>query len=406
MVKIKKALARVLLITTTVFVVFCVMDYSLPQVNAAEDTIKVGVPVPLTGRHAAFGKRIHNGYEVALSHINAEGGVNGKKIQLIYEDTIGEPKNSMAVSKKLITQTKVPILMGEFSSAATIAGAQVAQAYKIPYLCSIAAADDLTRSGWDWIFRVHPANSDYAGAVAGFWKAVGLPKSTVIIHEETLWGSSLATAMERFCKQNGIKVLLKESYEGGILDLKPLLMRIKALNPQVIFTTSYLLDGALFMRQAKEINLNADAFFGSGSETSPEYLQAAGNACDHQYTIDWFNKSLPFPGVKRFYDDYVKKFNEEPVYHSALSYASVQVLADVLRRTKSLNNEDIKKALETADVMTIVGQVKFENYDGFLHQDKPVILLSQWQKGKLFPVFPKEAATAKYIYPVPKWGDK
>jgi len=62
----------------------------------------------------------------------------------------------------------------------------------------------------------------------------------------------------------------------------------------------------------------------------------------------------------------------------------------VLRRAKTLDKEDIKKALETADVMTIVGPVKFENYDGFLHQNKPFVMLSQWQKGKLFPIYPQK----------------
>jgi len=70
----------------------------------------------------------------------------------------------------------------------------------------------------------------------------------------------MAQSMSQFCKKHGIQMLLKESYELGIVDLKPLLMKVKALKPQVVFTTSYLLDGALLMRQAKEINLNAEGF--------------------------------------------------------------------------------------------------------------------------------------------------
>lgn len=388
-------------------VILSAENYFSPPAMAAEESIKVGAPLPLTGRHAAFGKRQYNGFELAVSHINAEGGIKGKKLEFVYEDTVGEPKNSMAATKKLITQSKVPVLIGEFSSSSTYADAQVAQSYKTPFIVSIGSADNIMKSGWDWVFRVHPATSDYPRAIEEFWsRAIGFPKSLVIVHEETLWGTSVAESMGRLCKNRGIQVLLRESYETGIVDLKPLLLKVKALKPQVVFTTSYLLDGALFMRQAKEINLNAEAFYGSGAETSPEYLQAAGAACDYQFTIDWFNKSLPFPGVKRFYDEYLKKYGEEPVYHAALCYASVQVLSDCLRRAKSIDKEEIKKALETADVTTIIGQVKFENYDGFLHQDKPVILLSQWQKGQLFPIYPADAATAKHIYPAPSWDKR
>ena len=212
--------------------------------------------------------------------------------------------------------------------------------------------------------------------------------------------------MVKNCKEKGIKVLLQESYENGIVDLKPLLMKVKALKPEVVFTTSYLLDGALLMRQAKEIDLNAKAFFGSGSETSPEYLEAAGDACNLQYTTDWFTKSLPFPKVKEFWDLHLKEYGEDPVYHAALCYAAVQVTEDVLNRTKSMKREDIKKALETTDVMTIMGPVKFENYDGHLHQDRPLILLSQWQEKSLYPVYPPDSAVKKYVYPVPQWKDR
>jgi len=382
-------------------------DYFSSPLRAAEESIKVGVPAPLTGKFAAFGKRAYNGYMMALEQVNAAGGIKGRKLEFVFEDTVGEPKNSMAAAKKLITQTKVPILVGEFSSSCTFAVAQVAQSYNTPFLVSIGAADDVTKSGWDWVFRIQSSSSDWGRAVQDFWvNRIGIPKNLVILHEETLWGTTMAQSMLQFCKKHNIQVLLKESYELGIVDLKPLLMKVKALKPQVVFTTSYLLDGALLMRQAKEINLNTEGFFGSGSETSPEYLQATGDACDYQFTVDWFNRSFTFPGVKNFYDTYVKKHGEDPVFHAAHAFASVQVLADVLRRAKTLEKEDIKKALETADVMTIVGPVKFENYDGFLHQNKPFVMLSQWQKGKLFPIYPTEVATAKYIYPVPNWDKR
>ncbi len=90
-------------------VILSAENYFSPPAMAAEESIKVGAPLPLTGRHAAFGKRQYNGFELAVSHINAEGGIKGKKLEFVYEDTVGEPKNSMAATKKLITQSKVPV---------------------------------------------------------------------------------------------------------------------------------------------------------------------------------------------------------------------------------------------------------------------------------------------------------
>ena len=157
----------------------------------AEDSIKVGVVLPLTGKLAKFGEIENKSFLMAVEEINAAGGVNGKKIELIIEDTTGKPDVGRSAIEKLISRDKVVMLGGGYSSSVTWATVAVAQQRKVPFLVNTGSADRITEQGWEYIFRLNPPVSEYPKAFASFLETVAKDVKTVaILHENSLFGQS------------------------------------------------------------------------------------------------------------------------------------------------------------------------------------------------------------------------
>ncbi|MBI2002439.1 MAG: ABC transporter substrate-binding protein [candidate division NC10 bacterium] len=340
--------------------------------SVAGEVIKVGLPLPLTGIHAKFGEAIRNAYLLGLEEITAAGGVTkgafkGSKIELLIEDTTSKPE----------------------------------------YLSQTGAADNITQQGWKWVFRVNQPASEYAGGLQDFLLKVVKPKSMAILFENTLFGTSLSKAVQEWTKEVGIEVTNFEPYEAGAIDFKPMLLKVKAKNPDVMFMVSYLMDAMLLMRQSKELDINPKIFAGGAAGfTMPEFIEGARGAAELVYSATLWAPDVKYKGAREFYDKYYKKYGVHPEYHSTEGYAAAYVLKDVLERTKSLKNEDLREALAATDMLTPFGPVKFEAYKKFINQNRLPTLVVQIQKGKLVTVWPKEFAAADYVYPVPKWAER
>jgi branched-chain amino acid transport system substrate-binding protein len=246
--------------------------------KAAKEPIKVGVVLPLTGKHAKFGEIERQSFEMAAEEINA-------KLELLIEDTQGKPDVGRSAVEKLITQDKVVMIGGGYSSSVTYAAAGVTVNKGFPFLVNTGSADkitepssftpsgqradnlrkklkkekdaakkaelekeiaDLTKKADGEandlmakfsIFRLNPPVSEYASGLEGFLADVVKPKTAVILNENSLFGTKGAKAFEKSCKKLNIKVLMKESYDAGAVDFKPLLAKVKKANPDVVYNT-------------------------------------------------------------------------------------------------------------------------------------------------------------------------
>jgi len=379
----------------------------LGNAATAAEPIKVGIVLPLTGEQAKFGEIEKRSFEMAAEEINAKGGVKGKKLELLFEDDTGKPDVGRSAVEKLISQEKVPVLTGGYSSSVTAAVTAVAQQFKVPFLVTTGAADEVTEKKYDYVFRINPPASEYPASVVTFLQEVVKPKTAVILYENSLFGQSSSKSFEEDCKKLGIKVLTKEGYNKGAIDFKPLLTKVKATNPDLVYMVSYVMDAALLIRQAKELDFNPKLFIGGAAGfTLPEFRKNAGDATEFVYSATLWVDSVPYPGAKEYYQKYLEKFKEPTEYHGAEAYASMYVVADALKRAKSITPKDVREALLTTNMMTAFGPVKFVSYDKKTQQNKLPTFMVQWQKGNLETVWPKDVAKKKYVFPVPKWSER
>ena len=391
-----------LLIATLMAALFLCIGIAAPAAS-----IKVGIVLPLTGDQAKFGEIEKRSFEMAAEEINAKGGVKGNKIELLFEDDTGKPDVGRSAVEKLISRDKVAVLTGGYSSSVTAAVTAVAQQFKMPFLVTTGSADDITEKGYDHIFRINPPASEYPASVVTFLEENVKPQTAVILYENSLFGQSSSKSFEKDCEAMKVKVLLKEGYNKGAVDFKPLLTKVKAMNPDLVYMVSYVMDAALLMRQAKELDLNAKIFIGGGAGfTLPEFAKNAGDAANFVYSATLWSENSPYPGAREYFDKYAKKFKEDTEYHGAEAYASLYVVADALKRAKSLAAKDVRDALAATDMMTAFGPVKFVSYGKKTKQNKLPTFLVQWQNGNLETVWPKQVAKKKYVYPVPKWRER
>jgi branched-chain amino acid transport system substrate-binding protein len=374
----------------------------------AAEKIKVGVLLPLTGSQAKFGEIEKRSYEMAVEKINAKGGVNGKEIELIFEDDTGKPDVGRSAVEKLISRDKVPVITGGYSSSVTAAATPVAQQFKVPFVICTGSADDITEKGYEYVFRVNPPASEYPNAVQSFLKEVAKDVKTVaLLYENSSFGQSSSKSFEADAKDAGLQILVKEGYQAGAIDFKPILTKVKAANPDMIYMVSYVMDASLLMRQAKELRINPKMFVGGGAGfTLPEFSKSAGDAAESVFSATLWVETLPFPGAKEYFDEFKKRYGSETEYHGAEAYAAMYVVADALKRAKAITPKDVRDALAATDMMTVFGPVKFVSYGKKTQQNKLDTYLVQWQKGKLEAVWPRNVATKPYIYPTPAWDKR
>jgi len=386
--------------------------WAIPQSAGAQDEVVIGIPLPITGSYAKFGEQHHNGYKLAWEEILAQGGIRngalqGKKLRFHFEDDEGKSIKAKAVTEKLITQDKVSIIMGGYASEEVFAIAGTTAQYGAPFLSPGGTADEITQKGWKNVFRLNQPASEFCSGLQNFMLKFVNPTSMVILFENTLFGPSTAKAMQEWCKENNIKVLMFEPYEASNADFRPLMARVKASRTEVIFMVSYIMDAILLTRQSSELDLDPKLFCGAGAGfVLPEYLAALGKLGEGVISAALWSHDVKYPGAQKFCDSFKNKFKLAPTYHAAEAYSAAYVMQDVLERTKSLSKEDLINALSETEMMTVFGPVKFVHYKKFTNQNRLPSLLVQVINGKHETIWPPEAAAAQYVYPQPKWKDK
>ena len=373
----------------------------------AQDVLKFGIPLPLTGTNAKFGEIEKKSYEIGLEEINSKGGIKGKKVALEFEDSQGKPEISRSIVERLIDVRKQPVIFGEYSSSSSKAVAAVAEERKVPYMVVTGATDDITQQNYKYVFRMNPTNAYYATGFMSFLKEVVKPKSTAILYESSDFGTSGAEDMVSQAKKAGMQVLVKEQYEKGAVDFRPILSKVKAARPDVIYMVSYVMDAALLMRQIKELRIDADLYAGGAAGFAiPEFVQNAKEASELVVTATLWSQQVAYAGSREFAEKYRKLYKDYPSYHGAEAYSALYVIKDVLERAKSWKADDIRVAFRATNMMTAFGPIKFEDKEGYTNQNFMDTLVMQVIKGKHETIWPAKYASAKYVYPIPKWRDR
>jgi branched-chain amino acid transport system substrate-binding protein len=402
--------------------------FGFSTVAIAEDTVEIGALFPFSGVLALLGQETFNGATIASDMVNEKGGIWGKQIEWVKGDAV-DPKAAMAECERLISVKGVKLIFGTYSSSRSYAASEVAERNKVIYWEQGAIADKITARDFKYLFRTIARAGDFGLMAANFAnEAVALklgidPKDMkiAIMFEDSLYGTSVGTMAGKRAKELGMKVVASESYSAKTVDLSSVVMKFKSKNPDVIIATSYLEDGLLFWRQAKDLDLNVKSFIGTGAcHGMPDWVKTFGKEGDYIFNVDppiGINPAVYTEEskgrLKEFQDRFNKKFGHMPVTHATAGFVAAWVLfTDVLPRAGSLDPEAVRKAALEVDIPkggTIFGfGVKFAPPDhpaaGQNLRAQPALM--QWQDQTMKVVYPDDFAVAKPLMPLPTWQDR
>ena len=322
------------------------------------EVIRIGAIDPLTGPFASYGEPVRNGMLLAVEEINAKGGINGRKIELLLEDDGGDPKASVNAFTKLANVSKVPVIIGPLSSGTSMATAPLADRYQVVQLSTLAGTIDLTNAG-DYVFRIYPSSelgSRYiAKAAIGRFKA----KRVAIFYANNPLGVASRKFVTEVVQQAGAQVVTVESFNDGDRDFRTQLTKIRRANPDVILCSAYYEEGAQILVQAKQLGLKVP-FLGEDNWYGP-IAGIAGDAIKNLYFADvaFSPENTGDPVAHAFVSAFKGRFNRPPNSYAAAGYAAVYVVKHAIE-AGGYTGQGIKDALYKTDMVTPFGRIRYD----------------------------------------------
>jgi len=316
------------------------------------NSIRIGVFAPLTGEGAFYGNTMKKGLDLAMEDINNEGGILGKQIQLVYEDTYLDPKAAVTAMNKFIHVDKLPIVIAAEGSGATSAAAPLADSTKTLMMIGIASTPTLKDAG-DYVFRVIPSD-DYQGEEMVRLATELGHENAGILYVNDAYGVGIRDVFsEGFSTVGG--VIIEEAFESEATDFKTQLTKIKASNPDVIIMIARK-EFPLILKQAKELGLSAQII---ASETlkNEELIQASGDSAEG-VLITYFSEPIDYVNFKAKFQ---AKYGADPSSYSDFGYDALQVLAIAIEDAGTTSSEKVKNALYDVVYQGATGIVKFDS---------------------------------------------
>ena len=376
--------------------------FTAPALAANE--IHLGGAISQTGRYAEPAGRFVNAYKLYADQLNAKGGLLGKKIKVTLLDDKSDKQTSIKLYEKLITQDKVDITLGPYSSGITDAVANVLERYKYPTLAPGASSGIIWKKGRKYLFNQNAIAQNYQRGAVFLAKDIGV-KRIAIVGEDSLFPRQSAEGAVHWAKHLGIEVVLNENYPRKQTDFTALLQKIKARRADALISNSYFADAVAQIRQLRELNINLKIFAGTVGPGLPKFAKQLGNTAEYVLGFSQWEprpEILKFPGMEHFIDSYVKRHKVKPNYHAGIAWVSMQIMSQAIQKAGSHDREKVWKTLRTSQFQTIMGKWKVDENNLNDHDG----LTFQILDGQRKIVWPKEIAEVPYKLPMPKWKDR
>jgi len=367
----------------------------------AAESVKIGVVGPRTGTAAATGQAFEEGIKIATDYVNNKGGVLGRQIEIVFEDTAGAPDKAASGFERLATRDKVAMVLGESHSSSALAEIEVANRLKVPFVVVEAWADPITAKNYRYVFRAGPSNSGVVNDTIAKWVVYSGFKKAYIVAENTDWGLGIGKLSEKALADAGIK------YEFLVTERKSQdhyveLTKIKEFDPDVVLAFVYGTGLHYFVGQAGEVGLTPKAVIldGAGPPSLwPDYWTNVGDYGNLECFVSSMHEKVELTKLATYFREaYVKEFGKQPSdYKSRSIFDAILIAADAIQRAGSTDAEQIVEALEKTNLLVTRGTVQFGTMKGGpeYHQWMPPMLVIQWQNKEQVVLYPPEGATGK-----------
>ncbi|MBN9504358.1 MAG: hypothetical protein BGO01_11970 [Armatimonadetes bacterium 55-13] len=332
--------------------------------TATGDTIKIGLVASLSGDLRPWGADCENGAKLAVEEFNAAGGVNGKKVDLMVQDSQSAPEKGKTAAEKLISDGALG-LVGEVASGITAQIGQSAYEKGVPVVAVGATRTDITDIGAN-IFRVCYTDDFQGPVMAKFaYEELGLRNIAIMTDIKQPYSVGLSASFKSYFEKLGGKVVDEQKYESQQTQFSSQLTAIKDKTPDGLFLSGYFNEVGPIIRQANEMGIKGPYLGGDGWD-SREIITNAGEAIKNGYFCNHYNNDEDRPAVKDFLAAWQAKYKSLPATTmGALGYDAMKVTLEGLKNAKELNSKSLIEAIEnTENLHGVSGDITLKGRNG------------------------------------------
>jgi branched-chain amino acid transport system substrate-binding protein len=387
------------------------MTWSVPAAFAAQgvtnDTILIGGFGPITGPAAFIGLAGRDGMNLAVKEINAAGGVNGRKLKVLFEDDGFSPTRALGAVKKLIDENKVFMIFNVAGSNSTVGTIDFVKSRKIVMYVSLASAPQVTKPFSKYLFRGASNEVARYGEVDSEFLTQFLRASKVaIIGGRDEYAKNEADSITHYLKTWwNITPVTRQEFTVGDKDFTPQLLAIKSANPQMIVMNANPTEGSIILRQMRELGMTQAVFGGSSmvQESVPETAKFAAEGLTATYNLPYMIGASE-PAMKKWdaawHKEYPNLPSGRPNHYDLMAYTDMYCVAEALKRAgRDLDTDKFIAALETLDhyrVSEIATPRTFTSKEhiGNLSLQPMVVLNGHWVPLNWKPVHPSDILKA------------
>jgi branched-chain amino acid transport system substrate-binding protein len=394
-------------------------------------TIKIGALWPLSGPSSREGQEAKAALEVAKDIINqrtdlkgiplaeSEGlpNLSGAMIELVWADSQGKPEVGRAETERLITVEKVVAMIGSYQSAVVLAATPVSERYGIPFLVADATNAEICKKGFKTVFRTTPINPAYVrdtqAMIDDFQKKSNTNyKRIAFSHDPSFQGVDYARDGKEAAERSGYSVVGDVTTQDPATDVTPDVLKLKSMQPDILILHHYSANAILLQKAFGKYKLDVKAMIAySNSYNLSEFLSGAGKEADYLFTPGTFPPRLigTQARIQQVNEMFKRKSGLERMSDvAARDIQALLVLAEAINRAKSTESSAIVKALSETNLRQdqIIMPWKGVKFDATGENTLATIVMQQIIKGQYEIVWPENMATAKPIWPAPKWEER
>jgi branched-chain amino acid transport system substrate-binding protein len=401
--------------------VVLMMASTLPPAQAQEP-IKIGFSVSLTGGLASSGKAHLMSKQIWLEEINAKGGLLGRPVRLVYYDDQTNATTVPGIYAKLIDVDKVDLLMGHATNLIVAAMPQIIERKKMVMV--LLALGSNSEFKYPRYFQSAPFGPDSKGVLSHAFFEVAKtlepkPRTVALVGADAEFSNNVLIGARDNARKLGLRVVYDRSYPPSTVDYSPIVRAVAATNPDLVLLASYPPDSVGMVRAATEIGLKTRLF--GGAMVGMQYASLIGQLSEKLNRVVNYHFYVPspkmnFPGIEEFLKKYqaqAKDAGTDPLgfYQPPFAYAAMQILEQAIKATGSLNDDKLAEHIHKNAFNTIVGEVRF-NELGEWATARPIVVqfqnvqgsgLDQYMTGRRqVIVYPPEYKDGELEYPFAK----
>ncbi|MER6990340.1 amino acid ABC transporter substrate-binding protein [Saccharopolyspora hirsuta] len=376
--------------------------------RAGQDTIRIGISLPLTGDFSEPGKGVRRGYETWADHVNSRGGLLGRQVELRILDDQSNADRVAADYEKLINQDGADLIFGPFSTRLVIPAAQVAEDYGFLFVEPAGAAEEVFQQGFDNLFYAAPAvaedHYDHLAEAILAMPPHQRPATAAYAVMDDPFAKGTAHGLKTQLEAAGVRTLVDEQYPPNTTDFGSIAAKIADSRAELLVGGTQYQDAVNLIVALRQLGHQPTMAAFSTAPTNPEFPRAIGQHTEGILSPTGYTPAAPYPSNQEFVALHQQKFGTEPTEDEANAYTTGQVVAAAVQAVGCADPDpDCQRRLvdwlRTNQVDTVVGPLSWDETG----KPRGAHLIQQYVDGRIQIVLPDHAAQTRLVHPKPAW---